>query len=142
MAFFEGKKMAVTIQHFSRTSMRLNKEAKGAGSLEFPASLSIDGELHNQNFQIANNANTVLYSDELGTFDVCHISSDFDVRLLITSTDSNSFNITLKGSGRSGEYGFPFVLGDDLTVSSATINAFQAFNTSGSTANVQVFIAD
>lgn len=114
------------------------------GSLETPISVTATNEIVYQRvFSISNSANATVYDDTLGNFDYLWVASDFNTRLLCTNVNSVALNFQLLGTGTSGSYGVPFVLGLDLsTNSSVTINTLQVFNDSGSTANILVLALD
>ena len=125
----------MNIQTYSRLSALINGEDLSAGSVESPVSVSVTGLPYRLDQSIANSANAVMYSNALAGFSYLYLVSDFDLRLVITNNASASFSLTIKGTGKSGQYGVPFVLAsDDTTSSSVIINSLQVFNTSGSTA--------
>jgi hypothetical protein len=131
--------MSVNMLIWGRMAGIIDGEDLSEGSLSRSISLSVTGNVHQRVETIANGANAAVYSDELGDFSLFYAVSDFDVRLALTDTQSNAFSIPLKGTGESGKYGVPFMLGDDSTVNSAvSINSAVAYNLSGSTAKVKV----
>ena len=133
--------MAFTLQSYSRAATQIDGETDNVGSVERPVSIAVDGDVFKTVSTIANGANAVIYNDELTTFNYMHISSDYDVRLKFTDSASNTFNMQLKGTENTNKYGIGFQLGKDETASNAvTLNAVQAFNTSGNTAKVKIFV--
>jgi hypothetical protein len=136
--------MAVTLQSYNRAVVRVDGTTYAAGSLETPVSVTITNEIVFQRvYSIATGANATVYDDTLANFDFIWVSSDFNTRLLCTNVNSVALNFQLLGTGTSGSYGVPFILGLDLsTNSSVTINTLQVFNDSGSTANVLVLALD
>jgi hypothetical protein len=136
--------MAVTLQSYNRATVRVDGVTYSVGSLETPISITVTNEIVFQRvYSIATGANATVYDDTLSNFDFLWIASDFNSRLLCTNVNSVALNFQLLGTGTSGSYGVPFILGLDLsTNSSVTVNTFQVFNDSGSTANILVLALD
>lgn len=136
--------MAINFQSYTRASVRIDNTVISAGSLERPVNFTVTGTKHDQIVSIANAANSVLYvAADLADFEYLYIASDYDVRLLIGDTNSNTFSIQVRGTGTVNRYGVPFILGyNHTTDASNTINTITAFNTSGSTAKVRILAVD
>lgn len=131
--------MAVNLQAYGQYGVRLSGENYGKGSIETPINISITGCTYEATFTIANGANTVIYSNSLTSFNYGFVVSDYNTRILITASDSNSLNLNLLGSGITGQFGLPLQLGGSATVNAATvINALQVFNVSGNAATVYI----
>jgi hypothetical protein len=132
--------MATNFQNFCRFSSRIDNTVVQGGTVERPVSFSIAGVKYDTTFSIANAANSTVYSTDLADFDYLWIESDYNVRALLTDTNSNTFSIQIRGSGVTNRYGIPFILGlDETTDASNTVNTVQIFNTSGNTCKVRVF---
>ncbi len=126
---------------YAKVDSRIDENRVDLGSLERPATVTVDGEVYDRVASIANAANSIVYADQLTSFNFVMVQSDQDVRLLITDNASSSFSVTVKGTGVLNKYGVGFMLGSDKTASSSVrINSLQAFNTSGATAKVRVLI--
>ncbi len=137
--------MAINFQSYTRASVRIDNTVVSAGSLERPVNFALGtGTKHDQVVSIANAANSVLYAAaDLADFEYLYIASDYDVRLLIGDTNSNTFSIQVRGTGTDSRYGVPFILGyNHTTDASNTINTITAFNTSGNTAKVRILAVD
>ena len=133
--------MAVNLQCFGFGSARIDRELVTAGSIETPTNIQVDGEVYETQREIANAANTVVYNDELSTFNYLWIASDYNTRVVFADTGGNSFSMTLRGTGVSKKYGVPIQLGADETVNAATtINSVTVFNSSGNTAKVSILV--
>lgn len=128
-------------QVYGRFEGRFDNTVVQGGSIERPVFMNVGGTKFDQVFSIANAANTTIYNAQLSDFDFLFIQSDYDLRLLLTDTASNTFSINIKGTGVNNRYGIPFILGLDETSSGQTLNTVQAFNTSGNTAKVRTFAA-
>lgn len=136
--------MAINLQAYSRVSTRIDNTVVQAGSIERPVNYAISGTKHDQVVSISNSANSVLYvAADLADFEYLYIASDYDVRLLIGDTNSNTFSLQLRGTGVDNRYGVPFILGyNHTTDASNTINTITAFNTSGNTARIRILALD
>lgn len=136
--------MAVNLQVFNRASTRIDNTIVFAGSAEIPANFSISGLKYESVFSIANSANTVIFTNSnLSDFELLFIESDYDVRLLIGDTNSNTFSVNIRGSGLDNRYGPALVLSyNHTTDASNTINTVTAFNSSGNTAKVHILGLD
>lgn len=133
--------MAESLFVYAKVMGDFDTDLISLGSTQVPVSVNTTGHIHKRTAIIANAANTVVYNDELGTFNFCWLASDYNTRVLITDNASASFSIQLLGTGTSGSYGVPLMLAlDETSNSSATINAIQVFNNSGSTAQVQCLV--
>ena len=133
--------MSFLLQNFNYFSSLIDRERAYGGSLERPANITVDGEMHNQVHSIANAANTVVYNDELSGFKYLNIASDYNTRALIHDNTGNSFSLSLRGTAETKKYGIPLTLGEDQTASaSARINTIRVFNSSGNTARVRITV--
>lgn len=129
--------MSINLQTYGRFSVRIDERTVSAGSIEKPVNISIDGTSHQRVASIANASNTAMYSNELSTFNYLYLASDYNTRIVVMDTESNSFSFQLRGTGEANKYGVEFKLGLDETLnSSVTINSVHAYNTSGNTAKV------
>lgn len=133
--------MATNLQIFGRFSGRVDGEVRQGGTVERPINVAIAGIDYSHVFSVANSANTTIYSANLADFNFIWIASDYTVAMKITDTNSNTFRLALVGSGVTGRYGIPFMLGDDGTTGAFTINTVQVFNTSGNTAKIRIYAA-
>lgn len=134
--------MSNSLQSYSYFASLIDSNKLEEGSLETPISITLDGDPYKFGATIANAANTIMYADQLGTFNFLYIACDFDLRILITDNASASFSLGLRGTGISGRFGIALQLGlDETSNTNTTINAVQAFNTSGSTARCLIVVA-
>lgn len=134
--------MSFNLLAWAKATVRLDGETINLGSLEKPVSISVTGNVHERIETIANSANATIYSDELGDFTFLGIVSDFNTRVQVTDTASDTFSLPLLGTGVTNKYGLPLMLGDDTTNTGASINSVQVFNNSGSTAKVKLVIVE
>lgn len=132
--------MAFSLQTYVRAAARIDNTVVEAGSLERPYNQSVTGLKYELTQSIANAANAVMFNAQLSAFQFLIIESDYPVRLKLTDTNSNTFSLWLAGTNTANRYGLPLCLGNDNTTSTYTINAVQAFNTSGSTAKVHIIV--
>ena len=133
--------MSNILQIFGRFSGRIDNAVVQGGSVERGVKVTTAGLKYDKVFQIANTANSTIYSTDLADFNFLWVESDFTVALKLTDTNSNTFRLALVGSGVDNRYGVPLMLGDDGTTGAFVINTIQAFNTSGNTAKVRIFAA-
>lgn len=134
--------MAISLQAYSYFASLIDSNLLSKGSLESPISIQLDGDPFTFGQTIANAANAIMYSDQLGTFNYLYIASDFNLRMLITDNASQTFSLGLRGTGVSNSFGIAFQLGlDETSNSTTTINAVQVFNTSGSSARCLIVVA-
>src|SRR3972149_5318933 len=135
--------MTFNLQIWQKLGSGVDGKSITRGSLEKPVSISVTGNKFAKTETIANAANATMYADELGDFSYMRIASDFNTRVVFTDTNSGTFNMQLRGTGRANEYGLPFQLGLDETVNSTTtINSVVAHNESGSTAKVDIVVVE
>lgn len=136
--------MTINLQAFTRVSTRIDNTHVFAGSTQIPVNFAINGTKYDKVFSIANAANSVIYTNtNLEDFEYLFIASDYNVRLLIGDTNSNTFSVQLRGTGVDNRYGVPFILAfNHTTDASNTINTITAFNTSGNTAKIQILAID
>jgi hypothetical protein len=133
--------MSFQLQNFNYFSSLVDRERVYGGSMERPASITVDGEVHTQVHSIANAANTVVYNDELSGFKYLNIASDFNTRALIHDNTGNSFSVSLRGTAETKKYGIPLTLGEDQTsAANARINTIRVYNSSGNTAKVRITV--
>ena len=134
--------MSVNLQLFARMSARIDNTIVVAGSTERPINYTITGIKHERTVSIANAANAALFAADVSAFSLLWLESDYNTRVLLTDTNSNTFSIWLRGTGVSERYGVPFILANDNTASTFIVNSVQVFNTSGNTAKVHILIAN
>lgn len=132
--------MTFPVQVWSRVDARLGSEHVKDGSLEVPTSIEVVGNAIEKIVTVANAANSVIYNADLTGFLYLRVVTDFNTRLLITDTASNTFAVRLRGTGVADSFGIPFQLGADDTSSSQTLNTLQIFNTSGNTAKIKLLV--
>lgn len=132
--------MSVNLQVFTRASARIDNTNVVAGSTERPINYTITGVKHERTVSIANAANSTVFAADISAFSFLLLESDYNTRVLLTDTNSNTFSIWLRGTGVSERYGVPFILANDNTSSTYIVNAIQVFNTSGNTAKVHILI--
>jgi hypothetical protein len=135
--------MSATLNVWASAGARIDGRAFPLGDHNVPTAITVTGNVHERRDTIANAANAVVYSDELGDFVFGWLESDMTTRVVLTDTESNSFSLPLLGTGESGKMGLPLLLGGDDTVNTATtINSIQVFNVSGSSAKVRCVIVE
>ena len=135
--------MAFPLQNWTRADVLIGNEPVSVGSIERPATINTTGNKYFLTETIANGANAVVYNSSLTAFTYLYIASDFDTRMKLTDTGSNTFSVTLRGTNTEEKYGIPFQLGADETVNTATtLNTIQIFNTSGNTAKVKILVVE
>lgn len=133
--------MSTNLQVFTAFSTRLNGQDKKGGSTANPFNYALTGEVYEFIDAIANGANSVMYSNTLGSFDFLWLQSDYNTRVVITDTNSNTFSLHIRGTAVNNQYGIPLILAfDETDGGTAVINAIQVFNTSGNTAHTRLVI--
>ena len=110
--------------------LRLHGEDIHFGSTIKPVAIAIAGQADVKRLLIAVSTIDTLFdasSGPLGDFDFLLIATDRDVILEFT-TDQNDgvgdeiYTMTLKGTGVTGEYGVPLILGSDVSKANYTVN--------------------
>jgi len=135
--------MAFSAQVWTSVAALLNGVPEGYPGNNRPVSLTIDNdEVYRKIITITNATNAVIYADQLSTFTFMLVACDFNTRLLVTDTNSDTMSFTLRGTAVANQYGVPWMLGEDLTTTGFRVNAIQLFNTSGSTARAICLVFD
>jgi hypothetical protein len=127
-----------TVQFYNYMGSRFTNQSIQAGSLERPVSVTVAGSKYEVEYEIANGANTLMYNNQLTSFNTLYLVSDFNTRAQFGDTGNAAFSIGLRGTGNTEKFGVALTLGSDSTTSGNTINTIRVFNVSGSTATVRL----
>lgn len=134
---------STTLQVFNRASARVDNELLSIGSCEIPVNLAVTGTKYDKTESVANGANSQIFNAQMSAFKFLYLVSDFDLRVLISDDNSNTFSFFIRGTGTDNKFGIPFILGyDDTTNTSQVINSVRVYNSSGNTAKVRLVVVN
>jgi len=121
--------MTVTIRHYSFVSLDSDGERITLGNRDRPNLVSVDGSVVKKQVSVAVSTAVTLFDvsvDGISDFNYLWVASDFDLMLELITDDGNDvgeevYTVPLIGTGRTNEYGIPFVLGDDTSYANYTV---------------------
>ena len=122
---------------WNKLEFQLDGKPITIGNTSVPLVVSASDASRAEQRTIANGANLQIYGSDYPNLGYLLVQSDMNTSAKIKDSDANEFYIGLRGTGTSGVFGPPLIIGREVTINAVTVDYVTVYNNSGSAALIR-----